>query len=351
LEHGDSSGSTDSETDSVDRRVADLREVALKLVSRRAGTPWRNEAKESVHRSARRPEDSNTDPNSYMHEQPPHAPQETAVDPTHEESRNKDSDDIWFKYVFSDTNTDDLHKQVLAEAGKNSAGNLLQGQTNGEDRDRITGSEMGHNLSTAATHGQPSIGTTETGNDLTSAVAVSSSHSAAIRSASTTQTAGTVSDEWEGSGGHPYAAPSMQGSMTSGITYPAQPDGNDSGSTSGQGTSQVISDITSSFSSKAVEPPRSIAENASTKENFIFAPPKLFVGRLSESVASDRPVVALKPVTLTKPKRGRPKRKARDGRASIKSIPMYHDDPIEDFEELEAQAWVEPSLFGALTME
>lgn len=143
----------------------------------------------------------------------------------------------------------------------------------------------------------------------------------------------------------------MQGSTSSDTTYPGQRDGNGSESTNGQGMSQGTTDITSSSSSKIAEPPRSIAENVSAKENFVFAPPKLFVGKLSESVPSDRPVVAVNPVTLTKPKRGGPKKKALDGRANIKSIPVYHDDPIEDYDELGAQGRVVPSLFKALDTE
>ncbi|OIW28509.1 hypothetical protein CONLIGDRAFT_644689 [Coniochaeta ligniaria NRRL 30616] len=354
LEHGDSSDSTDSETDCIDQRVAGLRELALKLVSPRAGTPWRNEEKASVDQSTGSFGDFNAEINVELPKEPPHAApspaERAATEVVHEQSPNQHSDDIWFKYVFSDTNTDDLHKQVLAEARKDYTGSPL-GQADGEDSCRITESDFGHNISTAATHWQPSNGATETGDDLTSTSAAPASHIAAIGSPFTTRTPGTAFDEWEGSGGPPYAAPTMQGSISSGTTHPGQQDRYDNVSTSGQVLSQGITDITSSFSSRVAEPARSVAENAPTKENFIFAPPKLFVGKLSESVASDRPIVAVKPVTQTKPKRGRPKRKARDGRANIKSIPVYHDDPIEEFDELEAQARVEKSLFGALDME
>ncbi|KAH8911023.1 hypothetical protein BR93DRAFT_934570 [Coniochaeta sp. PMI_546] len=267
--------------------------------------------------------------------------------PVHDQSPDTDPDDIWFKFVFSDNNTDDLHKQVLAEAAKEPANGLV-GQVDGEDLGTTTASELGYNMSTVATHGQPSIGATETSHDLTSASTVGTSHSAPLGSPVTIQMTGTVFDDWESLDGPSHAAPSMQGSMSLGPTDRGQQDGIDSGSTSVQTMSQGITDITSSFSSRTVEPPQSTAGNTIAKEDFIFAPPKLFVGKLSESMPSDRPVTAVKPVTLTKNKRGRPKRKALDGRTNIKSIPMYHGDPIEDFDELGAQARVEPSLFGSL---
>lgn len=354
LERIDSSGSANSETDSADQRVADLREVALKLVSRRPETPWWNEETKSVDKPAGCLENFNTDSNDDLQREPPHATQETPERGTpkvnHEHSPSPEPDDVWYKYVFSDTNTDELHKEVLAEAGKECAGNLL-GQGGGEDSGNITESELGHNISTAATHWQSSTGATDTRDDITSTSQVSASQNVAMGSLLETQTTGTVFHGWQGPGGPPYAAPSMmQGSTSSDTTYPGQRDGNGSESTT-QGMSQGTTDITSSFSSKIAEPPRSIAENASAKENFVFAPPKLFVGKLSESVPSDRPVVAVNPVTLTKPKRGRPKKKALDGRASIKSIPVYHDDPIEDYDELGAQGRVVPSLFKALDTE
>lgn len=171
LERIDSSGSADSETESADQRVADLREVALKLVSRRPETPWRNEETESVDRSAGCLENFNTDSNDDLHREPPHATQETPERGTqkvnHEHWPNQEPDDVWYKYVFSDTNTDELHKEVLAEAGKECAGNLF-GQGGGEVSGNITESEWGHNISTAATHWQSSTGATDTRDDITS---------------------------------------------------------------------------------------------------------------------------------------------------------------------------------------
>lgn len=347
-EQGDTSDSTESETGSVDQRVAGLREAALNLLSKRIVMPSIN-VKEKDEKPIQSIEHSVTDsdPSSAPMQD---AAQEIVGEPVRERSPSKDSDDIWYKYLFSETNTDDLHKQVLDEARKVSLRNVqLQGTQEGSSKTGETDWE--NNISTAATPGLLSTDATETGEDLASvSAAVSASHRAAIGSPDTTRTAGTVFHGWEGSGGPPYAAPSMQGSMSTGSTNPVQQDESIGGSDN-VGMSQGVSDFTSSFSSRLVDPPQSVADNPTPKESFRFARPKLFVGKLSESVSTARPNAAVKPVTMEKPKRGRPKKKARDGRANIKSIPVYHDDPIEEFDEAEAQARVEPSLFGALDTE
>jgi hypothetical protein len=57
------------------------------------------------------------------------------------------------------------------------------------------------------------------------------------------------------------------------------------------------------------------------------------------------------PLTMAKPRRGRPRNKSRDGRLYISSMPRYEDDPIEDFDELEVETRTQPSLFGSLETE
>ncbi|KAB5535120.1 hypothetical protein GE09DRAFT_1227117 [Coniochaeta sp. 2T2.1] len=282
--------------------------------------------------------------------------------PPTKETPRKESDNIWFKYLFSDTNTEELHNEVR-EKGAKEAAQALQQEAEKDGLGKASGSDWGHNMSTAATRGQMSIGATESGDDLTSASAASASRIAAIGSPVATQTAGTVLDGWEGTGGPPYAAPSMQCSSSSVTTLApvVQEDSHDSGS-AGPGPSESITDsaqtdVPSSFSSKAVEPAQSVVEQAGAKEAFRFARPKLFVGKLSESVRAERPIVPVKPIAMTKRKRGRSKKKAHDGRANIRSIPVYRDDPIEDFQDssppkrTRMRARAEPSLFGALDTE
>ncbi|KAM7199203.1 hypothetical protein V8F20_005805 [Naviculisporaceae sp. PSN 640] len=83
--------------------------------------------------------------------------------------------------------------------------------------------------------------------------------------------------------------------------------------------------------STIVEPPRSEVTTARQSNPFRFAPPKSFVGSLSSSQLR-RPAPAPK-VTLTQKKRGRPKKRASDGRADIRALPNYSGDPIEDIED------------------
>lgn len=417
LNRGDISASTDSETDSINRRVAGLRAAALKLASRPITPQWRNEGAATVDMpptslqytdpdsshsspkprltvgdtlagydpsradatngkvvSERRPDlemegpafgdgSHGLDPPSAAHEKAGGIPQAQSPGknppsnhPPKTNSPMDDSEDIWFKYVFSDTNTEDLHKEALDEAGREYI-RKVQEQADRDDAGRIAEPGLGYNISVAATHAQSSISAREFGpsEDITSASGVSASRNATIGSPLTTiQSGTTVFDGWEGHGGPPYAASSMRDSMSSNTVLPAHQESSDGGQ-SGRVMSQSVSDVTSSFSSKAVEAPQSVADGAGIKESFRFAPPKLFVGKLSESVPPARGVTAVKPVTMTKPKRGRPKKKACDGRANIKSIPVYHDDPIEDFDGLEARERAhprdEPSLFRALDTE
>lgn len=71
--------------------------------------------------------------------------------------------------------------------------------------------------------------------------------------------------------------------------------------------------------------------SGTTGEQFRFAPPKLFVG----SRSSNQPQCNINPIHAAKRGRGRPKKRASDGRANIRTLPNYNSDPIEEFEELE----------------
>lgn len=104
--------------------------------------------------------------------------------------------------------------------------------------------------------------------------------------------------------------------------------------------------------SVVVEAPQSLAGDGGGGKSFRFARPKLFVGKLSKPPEPDRPR-AISPVTMSKKKRSRPKKRIHDGRANIKSIPVYNGDPIEEFDEADfgIQTRAEQSLFGALETE
>ncbi|KAK3685397.1 hypothetical protein B0T22DRAFT_216549 [Podospora appendiculata] len=100
--------------------------------------------------------------------------------------------------------------------------------------------------------------------------------------------------------------------------------------------------------SMAVEPPRSEVGVADPGEHFRFAPPKLFVGSRSSLTQTYRPIAASAPISLSRKRRGRPRKRALDGRADIRALPNYTSDPIEEVEDDVDQY---PSMFGALEME
>lgn len=99
----------------------------------------------------------------------------------------------------------------------------------------------------------------------------------------------------------------------------------------------------SDLNSAIVEAPKSEVRTARPNNHFRFAPPKLFVGSLSNSQPK-RPAPARK-VSLAQ-KRGRPKKRAGDGRADIRALPNYSSDPIEEIEDD-----VEDPRFGPLELE
>ncbi|KAA8630414.1 hypothetical protein SMACR_06608 [Sordaria macrospora] len=110
-------------------------------------------------------------------------------------------------------------------------------------------------------------------------------------------------------------------------------------------TSVAASVTTSTDASLVVEPAQSRFGASEPGEQFRFAPPKPFVGKHSVPSRNDRPSAAIAPVPL-KRKRGRPRKRARDGRADIRALPNYNGDPIEEIEEDDDAS--PPSLFGSL---
>ncbi|EAQ85876.1 predicted protein [Chaetomium globosum CBS 148.51] len=111
---------------------------------------------------------------------------------------------------------------------------------------------------------------------------------------------------------------------------------------------------TSMATSMAVVPAESDvapSEISNMSELFRFSQPKLFVGS-----RSNLPHIAghgVGPINPTKRRRGRPKKRANDGRADIRALPNYSSDPIEDFEEegrVRKDGRVPESLFPALEL-
>jgi hypothetical protein len=89
-------------------------------------------------------------------------------------------------------------------------------------------------------------------------------------------------------------------------------------------------------------------------EQFRFSQPKLFIGsRLSGPLPGRIAEHGVGPINFTKRRRGRPKKRANDGRADIRALPNYNSDPIEEFEEerrVRKEGRAPESLFPALEL-
>ncbi|KAK3327762.1 hypothetical protein B0T19DRAFT_173248 [Cercophora scortea] len=136
------------------------------------------------------------------------------------------------------------------------------------------------------------------------------------------------------------------GYTTSGRTEPIPAEMVRSSSSGGQ--THSMAGAPSIAASMTVEPPRSEVGVAEPGEQFRFAPPKLFVGSRSSLTQTYCPMGASAPISLTRKRRGRQRKRALDGRADIRALPNYTNDPIEEIEDDFDQ---HPSLFGALEME
>lgn len=85
-------------------------------------------------------------------------------------------------------------------------------------------------------------------------------------------------------------------------------------------------------------------------EQFRFTQPKLFIGsRCSVPQPSRGPEPGVG-ISITRRRRGRPRRRANDGRADIRALPNYSSDPIEEFGDDERAQVREHGLFPALEL-
>lgn len=267
-------------------------------------------------------------------------PVETTQAAAVEKTAEEDPDAVWMKFVFSDDDSEKLLTAALHEGqGEPPRGLQLPDDDGSIDEHPLR--EWGCDVSTVGTvvcaSNEPS--------DLHDCWA---SHKAAFGSSSTELTSDLKSDNREGE----YKS-SCDSVMVNPGTELGTPELHDrKGKHRTTWARMEPSEMMSEPGSLAVEASQSMAD-PDVGEGFRFARPKLFVGKLSDPTTVERPDRAINPVTMTKRKRGRPKKRNRDGRADIKGIPVYNGDPIEEFEESESeiQAEAAPSLFGALEME
>jgi len=110
------------------------------------------------------------------------------------------------------------------------------------------------------------------------------------------------------------------------------------------GASETQTDTASVINSMVAEPAQSTV-GTTGPEQFIFARPRPFIGRRSDTAQPNRPVAARAPLSFAKKRRGRQKKRAKDGRMDIRAVPNYNSDPIEEIEDDDGAP---PSIFGSL---
>ena len=97
-----------------------------------------------------------------------------------------------------------------------------------------------------------------------------------------------------------------------------------------QGT--LLSDSSKNISTETDRPLRTSPRQKSAGTGFRFAAPKAFVGKLADAISKNKRQATQYTSTSTKSGTGRRKRKrAMDGRPSIRNLPNHDDDPIEEF--------------------
>lgn len=92
-------------------------------------------------------------------------------------------------------------------------------------------------------------------------------------------------------------------------------------------------------------------EHGKRNDNFRFARPKPFLGKQMSHIDEQRQIALSAPQVRGKPQTSRRRQKKRvgDGRTSIRQMPNFSSDPIEEVDEsIPAKRGHKPSLFGSL---
>lgn len=95
----------------------------------------------------------------------------------------------------------------------------------------------------------------------------------------------------------------------------------------------------------------SSGEHGKGNDNFRFARPKPFLGKHRSHIDEQRQIALSAPQVRGKPQttRRRQKKRVGDGRTSIRQMPNFSSDPIEEVDEdIPAKRGQKPSLFGSL---
>ncbi|GAB1315051.1 hypothetical protein MFIFM68171_05261 [Madurella fahalii] len=267
-------------------------------------------------------------------------------------SASSDPDQAWKTFVFGDEGSDEIGKIAFEEA-RHEAARMLQPSDSTIPSDGSLASECNSNMATICTlytHGDDAIsepaGSREPAETSTSLQVTHSSSS----SGPDAMPAVNSSDMFdEASSVEVNAGTSIVSRVESKIDN-SHDDGLGSEENVESGTSELSIGLPSMTTSMAVVPAQSVAgssEQGTPGDQFRFVPPKLFVGSRSNLPGAKRRTEASSSVLPAKRRRGRPRKKATDGRADIRALPNYSSDPIEEFEDEERPR---NSLFPALEL-
>jgi len=268
-----------------------------------------------------------------------------------------DPEDAWKTFVFGSGDTNEVEEQALSEARHEAAQNLRPSEPSTPTPENSPLSESDSNIAAAGTVYTNEEAVSETTDDMSSIPSASETQEATFAPSSVAElsdhsSSGQLPSEQHASieayvGSHVFLEDE------SGTDEPGDHDpipSEDIASTAPEmahrsPSPQSSSESVSVVASMAVEAAQS--EFAGAEQHFQFAPPRLFVGSRSIPSGARRPTPGVAILSFAKPKRGRPRKRARDGRANIRALPNYNGDPIEEIEDDVSP----PSRYPALELD
>ncbi|KAL2178002.1 uncharacterized protein P884DRAFT_284588 [Thermothelomyces heterothallicus CBS 202.75] len=247
------------------------------------------------------------------------------------ESDGPDPEEAWRSFVFGNDDDSDAVGKAAFEEARHDATRSIQTPPSQVSHDKALQSDGNSNMATVGTFSTCCDNETSRNAESYSAIEVSGSLEATYFPSST----GTGFDVTETS--NDSAHDSKIGVIAGSSTIPDNESPND---LSESDRSATFADTSTSVSHAAAasvttsmvvatessEPGRSVA-------HFRFSQPKVFVGSRSKQTQTERAVRPSLGITLNRKGRGRPRKRANDGRADIRALPNYSSDPIEDYDD------------------
>ncbi|KAL2168229.1 hypothetical protein VTG60DRAFT_236 [Thermothelomyces hinnuleus] len=247
------------------------------------------------------------------------------------ESDGPDPEEAWRSFVFGNDDDSDAVGKAAFEEAKHDATRSIQTPPSRVSHDKALQSDGSSNMATVGTLSTCCDNETSRNTESYSAIEMSESLKATYFPSST----GTGFDVTETS--NDSAHDSNIGVIVGSSTIP---DNESPIDLSESDRSATFADTSTSVSQAAAasvttsmvvatessEPGRSVAQ-------FRFSQPKVFVGSRSKQTQTERAMGPSLGITLNRKGRGRPRKRANDGRADIRAVPNYSSDPIEDYDD------------------